>query len=177
MTIFQRIENIIVGLVQLIFGLSLALFPEDGYWVVLTVLGLAMTIKGIKQLFYYFSMARYMVNGRLILVTGCILLDFGVFSGTLFDVPKIYIILYIIIIHAFAGIIEVLKALEEKRLGAKSWRFQLFRGIFDIALVLISLIFIKKPNTVVIVYGIGVAYSAIFKLISCFRKTTLVYVP
>ncbi len=177
MTIIQRIEKIISGLIQIAFGAVLFIFPKDGYRLVLTVLGFALALRGIRQLYYYFSMARFMVNGRLILVTGLVFLDFGLFSETLYDVPKIYIILYLIAIHAFSGVVEVLKAFEEKRFGAKSWRFQLFRGIFDIVLVLVSLIFMKKINTVVIVYGIGVIYSAIFKMISSFRKNTLIYVP
>ena len=94
MTIIQRIEKIISGLIQIAFGAVLFIFPEDGYQLVLTVLGFALALRGLRQLYYYFSMARFMVNGRLILVTGLVFLDFGLFSETLYDVPKIYIILY-----------------------------------------------------------------------------------
>ncbi len=152
------------------------LYPKDAFPVVTTILGLGLAVQGIKHLFYYFTMARFMVDGRIILIIGVILLDMGLFAASLNDMPKIYIILYLVVIHAFSGLIGLLRALEAKRYGAKSWRLEFSHSAANIVMVVMCFVFIKNAGTVAVIYGITIIYTGIIRIITSFRKSTLVYI-
>ena len=176
MTKFQRIQSFIFGIIGFFFGFTLVAFPEGTSEVVLIILSFVLTFSGISTLVYYFTMAQFMVNGRYILIKGLIIFDFGLFSGTLINVPNIYILLYLAILHAFSGLVEVLRSMESKKYSAKNWKLKLSHGIVDIIIAVCCIVFFKHEETVGIVYGIGLMYSALMRIITAFRKTTSVYI-
>lgn len=176
MTKFQRIKSFFAALIIFLLGIDLIVFPNGSSSRVLTLLALALTFSGLNTLAYFFNMARFMVNGRLILFKGLALLDLGLFSVSILSVPNIYILLYLATIHAFAGLVEILRAMESRRVGAGSWKLKFFHGLVDMIIALSCIVFFKKENTIGIVYGFGLIYSAICRMISCFRKTTLTYI-
>lgn len=175
MTKLQKIQNIIMGLLTFVFGLLFVLFPREASGYVLTVLMISTVIVAIKTLTYYFTMARFMVNGRTLLFKGLLLLDFAFFSATLLDVPQIYILLYLAIIHAFSGLVEILRAMEGKRYGAKRWRLKFSHGLINIFIALYCILFFRKVATAAIVYGLGLIYSSVIRIITAFRQNTMAY--
>ena len=175
MTKLQRIQTFIVGLITFIAGFLFVVFPDGASETVLTFLMVSLVFYGLKTLIYYFNMARFMVNGRLILYKGLILLDFGLFSGALLDVPNIYILLYLALLHAFSGLVEILRALEGKRYGAKSWKLKFSHGVVNIIIALCCVFFFKQEVTVGIVYGLGLLYSSAIRMITAFRRTSMAY--
>ena len=65
MTLFQRIKKILFALLMIVVAVMLLALPdEDGLDVVLFILMLGFAIKGIKDIIFYFTMARHMVGGR-----------------------------------------------------------------------------------------------------------------
>lgn len=176
MTKFQRIRSFIIGVIGILFGLLLVFFPKGASGMVLFILSLVFTFSGISTLVYYFSMARFMVNGKYILLKGLILLDFGLFSGSLLDVPNIYILLYLAIIHAFSGLVEILRSMESLRYSARNWKLKFFHGLVDIIIAVSCIVFFRHEETVGIVYGIGIMYSAFMRTVTSLRKTTSVYI-
>ena len=114
MTKFTRIKEIIFGIATIACALLTMVAPSDGYDVIILILAVWLIIRGIRTLVYYFSMARFMVGGRSQLYSGVILLDFGILTATLTDVPHYYVLLYLIMMHAFSGLIEVLRALSHR---------------------------------------------------------------
>ena len=175
MTKLKRLTHIVTGLIMIFFGILLIVSPDNAYVLVISVLSLTFAAMGIKNLVYYFTMARFMVNGRLILFKGVILLDFGLVSASLVDMPKIYLILYLVAMHAFSGAVEILRAKEAKSYGA-SWKLKLSHGIVNILLALCCMIFIKMTNLAIYIYAAGLIYSAIIRIITAFRRTALVYI-
>lgn len=176
MTRFQRIKSFISGLLSMLIGLILILSPEDSGDIVLGILSFVLTVYGINILTYYFTMARFMVNGRLILFKGLIVLDLGLFSGSLVSVPDIYILLYLAIIHAFSGLVEILRSAEAIKFGAKNWKLKFSHGLIDLILAICCIAFFKHGETVAIVFGVGIVYSGMIRIISAFRRTTFVYI-
>lgn len=177
MTIFQRIRNILIGLIMILIGLIFLINPSDeAYILVIGVLFLGLTIKGIKDIIFYITMARHMVGGKIILFQGVVLLDFALLTGSLSNVPKIYILLYLILINGFAGIVEVLRALESKKEVDGPWKMKFSHGIVNFILALSCLIFIRHNNTALIIYSIGLIYSAIMRIINSFRRTTFILI-
>lgn len=176
MTLFNRFKIVSFGIIQFFLGIIMLAYPDYGYRVVLLIIGLYLMITGYQNLFYYFSMARFMVDGRIILVKSVILLDFGFLAGSLTDVPRIYILIYLMIMHTFTGIVEILRSLEEKQYGSKSWRLKLIHGIINLSIVILCIVFIANNNTVVIIFSTGLIYSSIIRIITGFRKSSFLYV-
>ena len=176
MTRFQRVKGIITGLAMIAFALLLLSSPEEGYEAVVYVLAAAFIVTAVSMLLYYFTMARFMVGGRVILFRGIILLDLGVVTLTLTDVKHYYILIYLILIHAFSGLVEILRAQEERRGGASSYRLKTVHGILDIVMAILCIIFIRRMSIAVIVFSIGVIYSGVLRIISACRRTKFVYI-
>ena len=172
----ERVRSAAVGLVMLGLAVLLLLFPDNGYTIVVSVYGLGMALSGLKLLWYFITLARLMVGGRIMLYLGVIYLDFGIFTLTLTDVPRIYILLYLLACHLFAGFVDFLRALEARGLGAGTWKLNAIFGLINIGMAILGLVFLKSEGTVVYIFAAGLFYAAIIKIVSAFRKTAVVYI-
>ena len=176
MNVGQRIKNVLIGVFIIIGGIILMAFPDNGLIIVASILCLSLFIYGIRSLVYYFSMARHMVGGRIILYLGIIILDLGMFALMLTNIPRFYIVLYLLVIYAFSGVIDVLRSLEAKKYQAPSWKFFLASGLVNIVVAVLCIVFIKRGDMIVYFYGAGLIYSAVVRIISALRKTAIVYI-
>ena len=176
MSKYQRIGNVLTGLVMILCALLLIASPEYGYRLIFMLLYLSMFVYGIRSIIYYFTMARYMVNGKAMLYKGVLVFDFGAFTASLSSVPDIYIILYLLAVHLFSGGVDILSAIDSKKSGSPSWRTKLAGGVLSVAIAVACIIFRKNTAVMVYIYSSGLVYSAIFKIISAFRKTAIVYI-
>ena len=177
MTGFQRIRKILFGLGMLIVAIIMIVSPSDEkYMFVVGVLALGLAIAGLKDIIFYFVMARHMVGGKMILIQGVIIFDFAMITGSLADVPKIYILLYLIGIHAFSGVVDVLRAMEARRTVDGPWKLKFTHGLVNFALAVACLIFIRKSNTALMIYSLGLIYSAIVRIFSAFRRTSFILI-
>ena len=95
MTKRNRISNIIRGAASILFALLLILVHEAGLTLVLIIIGIGMTLKGIKSLIYYLSIAKHMVDGKLVLCQGLIYLDLGIFTSSIAGNPDAKTILLV----------------------------------------------------------------------------------
>ncbi len=177
MTIYQRIKKILFSLCMFAVALFFILYPSDNaYMIVVGILSIGLAIAGIKDIVFYFRMARHMVEGKMILIQGVIIFDFAIITGSLADVPKIYILLYLIGVHAFSGVVEVLRAMEAKSTVGGPWKLKFSHGIVNFALAIACLIFIRQSNTALIIYSLGLMYSAVVRLFDAFGKTTFMVI-
>ncbi len=173
----RKINSFFSGIAFVIAAIVIFVVEDDlAYMLIVGVLGLSLAITGISNLIYYFSMARHMVEGRMILFKGIILLDLGVFSETLTDIPRIYILLYLLALHLFSGAVDVLRGLEAKRYGAPSWKLSFSHGLVNFILVVICFRYLRTPATVSVLYAIGLIYSGIVRMANAFRQTKIVYI-
>lgn len=149
---------------------------ERKYMIVIAVLAVGLAIKGIKDIIFYFTMARHMVGGKMILFQGVVVTDFAILTGSLSNVPKIYVLLYLVGVHAFSGAVEILRAMEARRTVEGPWKMKMSHGIVNLMLATACLIFIKHINTAVFIYGLGLIYSGVIQIISAFRRTAFVVI-
>lgn len=173
----DRIKSILTGVIMFLLGVGLLSDVKDSYAVVVVVYGLAMAFAGIQRLWYFFTLSRHMVGGRIMLYLGVIDLDFGVFTMTLTEVPRIYVLLYLLGCHLLAGCVDLLRALEARGVGAPMWKLNASYGIVNIGMALACLIFLKSPDTVVYIFSAGLFYSAFVKIVNAFRRTAVIYIP
>ena len=179
MTKMKRILNVLLGLFTLFISAALLMFPTESMPVVLGLVGLGMTLKGIRSLMYYFSMAKHMVGGKSVLYRGIIFLDAGVLASALADAPEPALIIYIAAVSCFTGVISILKAREEKAGGAPRWMGKMIYGAAYIIMALAVIVcgfVMKMPESAVYVYAVGLVYSAADRIISAFRRTAIVYI-
>ena len=172
----QRIKNILIGIAIILGALILIAFPEEGMIITASILSLSLFIYGIKTLIYYVTMARHMVGGRIMLYLAVVVLDLGMFTMMLTNIPKIYIVLYLVVVYAFAGVVSILRALEAKRYQAPMWKLSLISGIINVVIAILCIIFMRSTNMIVYLYCAGLIYSAIVRIVTAFRETSIVYI-
>lgn len=174
---FQRIRGVLIGLVMLIAAFAFIAYPsEDVYITIVTILALGLAIAGIRDIIFYFRMARHMIGGKMILIQGAIIFDFAILTGALASVPKIYILLYLIGIHAFSGVVEILRAMEAKNSVDGPWKMKFGHGLVNLALAALCLIFIRHSNTAIMIYSVGLIYSGIMRILNAFRRTSFILI-
>ena len=172
----QRIKNVLIGILIILGAVILIAFPEDGLIIASSILSLSLFFYGIKTLIYYITIARHMVGGRIMLYLAVVVLDLGMFTMMLTNIPKMYIALYLVVVYAFSGAIDILRALEAKKYQAPSWRLSLTSGIISVVIAILCIVFIGSTNMIVYLYSAGLIYSAIVRIITAFRKTAIVYI-
>ena len=176
MTKWQRVKTIFGSLAAMAFAPLLIAEPDLGCVAIVLVLGLAAALAGLRMLVYYMSMARHMVGGKIILYIGIIVFDFGLFTFGFADVPKQYIMLYLILGHLFCGLVEILRAMEIRKRGLGSWRLKLLMGLGNLALGVLCLAKINSSAVTVYLYSLGLVWTAMGRMVSAFRPASVVYV-
>ncbi len=176
MTLGKRIFKIITGLVMIAFAILLILLPDIAFMTIVGVLALTLVIYALKSIIFYFSMGRHMVGGTRLLIRGVIMLDLGLFAYSLYDVPRIYIVLYLLAIHLFAGVVDALGALDAKKLEAGSWKLKMATGVINIIVGILCLVFIRSVTMLDYVYCSGLIITALSSIISAFKRTAVLYV-
>lgn len=176
MKLSQRIRSVIFAVLMILICIAMIAVPEAGFSIVIAILCIALIVSGIQRLVYYGTMARFMVGGRRILYTGLLLLDAGLFTFTLSNIPQIYVMMYLAAVNGLAGGISVMRALEDRRQGAAHWRMRLFFGAVTLAFAAACGIFVRSINLAVFIYCAGLLYSAAMRIISAFRRTEIVYI-
>ncbi len=172
----RRIAMIAGGVLLILCAILLLYLPDRGYIFVALILAVSIIVRGVGRIIYYFRMARNMVDSHMQLFTGILMVDVGLFILTLTDIPLIYVMFYLIGIHALSGGISVLRALEMRRMEDPSWRWQLAGGIISIVTALLCMIFIQSGSVAILVYSISLIITAINRIITAFRRTSIVYV-
>jgi len=179
MTKIQRIRNVAAALLMLLCCFVLISDPENGFYFVALILMVSMLVYAVRCLLFYFTMARHMVGGRSMLYKGIIVLDLSIFTLSMVDDPQFFIVLYLLVIHAFAGVLDILRALEARRYQAPAWRRSLVSGVGNLViadLALVNGIIFHSTKDLVYIYAACLFYSACVQLVTAFRKTAIVYI-
>lgn len=177
MTIFQRIENILFALLMMLSAAAFIIASaDDALILIIFILAVSLFADAVKDLIYYFTMAKHMVGGKMILFQGVIILDFAILTLSLSKVPKIYILLYLVGVHAFSGVVEILRANESSKTVEGPWKMKFTHGLINIALAILCLIFLKNTAVAVLIYSAGLVYSAVIRIVSAFRRTAFIVI-
>ena len=176
MTKFQRIRSFFSGLLTIIICIIMITDPEFGISFAVLILGLKLSTTGLKNLFFYFSMAQYMVGGRAMLYQGLIILDFGLFTLAIVDSMSVYVLLYLLGSHIFAGAIDIMRGVESAKMKSPSWKLNTSQAAVNIIMALLCIIFFRSQELILDIYCAGLAYTALVKIITAFRKTDIVYI-
>lgn len=169
----QKIRSFLIGIVMLLFVGVLFLSEEWGYYIIMLILAVSMLLTGIRCLFFYFTMARYMVGGIKFLFLGMMVFDSGMIALAIVDEPSLYIILYLVAVYAFDGLTDLLRAREAAGAGG-AWKLKLFLGISKLLIAAACIVLIRKADLLVLIYAGGLVYSAAVHIVSAFRSTEVI---
>ena len=90
----------------------------------------------------------------------------------------VYVILYLLAIHAFAGVVDVMRAMEARRFDGP-WRMDMATGVVNVAIAILAVIcgfFLNNMQDIVYIYASGLIYSAVLKIVNALRKTSIIYI-
>lgn len=176
MTKFQKIKECLFAVGILLFGVSILAFSNDGYGILISVLALSMFIYGIKNIIYFITMARHMVGGIYLLYRGIIATDLGLFTVSLSNIPKLYVLMYFAILHGFSGGVQLLRALDTKKQGAPGWKIKMLLSLGNLFIAVACIAFIRSEDIVVIIYAVGLFYSAAIRILDAVRKKGIIHI-
>ncbi|MCR4604994.1 MAG: hypothetical protein K5639_03240 [Eubacterium sp.] len=180
MSVLQRIENVIIGILLIAVASILVFVPKESMVLIPLILGITLLAYGLRFLWFYFRMARHMVGGKSFLYEAIIAMDISLFTLSIPAMDnKLFVMIYLLGIYAFTGVVDMLRALEAKEAGSSGWRLKLGRGIggliFVVVLVIVGFI-IGREDVFVYGYALSLAYSAVMRIIAAFRRTAIVYI-
>lgn len=179
MTKLQILQNSFIGLIMILIGAGMLYKPQSWLGFAVRLLSVMLIVGGLRYLVYYIDIARSMVGGRSVLYRGILMLDAGALTLSMTSRSMFYLILYLAGAHMFAGVVELMRALEQRRVGSPAWRFRAAVGSANVALAVAVVAggFAFHSETIVVyVYGAGLIYSGLLRIISAFRKTAIVYI-
>lgn len=172
----RRIWNVLFAFIMITGGILLIFLQDLGFEMIALGITIFLTFRGLKFIIYYFSMARHMVGGKTMLLIGVFLLDFGIFTSAVLDEPKMLVIIYLMAGHLFNGGVNAIKAVREKKEKTGTWKRDITESIVHLILAFLCIFFIGNTEVLVIIFSLGLFYSAVERIISSFRRTAIVYI-
>ena len=175
MSRIQRVMNIVLGALGIMYSVYMVKNPDEGYSILLIFISASLILYAVRTLWQYIMLGRFLVGGQTIFYKGIIALDFGIFTITLRSIPEQYIILYLLGCYLFKGVIDLMRALEAKHM-ASSWRLKAFQGILCMTIAISGMFYLKSPDIAVYVYCLDMFCSSAVRIISALRRTAIVCV-
>jgi uncharacterized membrane protein HdeD (DUF308 family) len=175
MSKMRRLGNIALSVLMVGACVYLLAKPDEAPLLVAFGLGLWLLISGIERLVYYFTMARHMVGGLLLLFIALITIDIGGFALLLSSQPKLSIVLYLVGYNTFTALINIVRVVESKMIDSH-WRMSLFHSLVNLALAIACIVFINSDKIVIAIFCIGLFYQACVRFIRAVRPTEIIYI-
>lgn len=172
----RRIFTIIKSLILLLLAAAILIDPESGYMILLLIMELWLLFSGIKQMIYYFSMAKYKVGGLTTLYKSILIIDVSLLFLGMNNAPRKLIMIVLAFSLAFNGVVYIMKAMKSKKLESATWKSQLIRGILMFLVAIVCIIFINSTRIAAVVYGLSLIAVAVSDIIDATRRTAIIYI-
>ncbi len=177
MTRLQRVNSVFVALVMIIISGVIIFLPRDGYQIVMAIIWLSFVLAALRAFVYYFTMARNMNGGKIILYRALILTDLAVFTAAASTIPRSSVIAYLSILFGFSGLVDLLRGFESRKKGMPHWDFNFIQGGVNLVLAAVCLRFLASGRMVELLYSVSLLNAAVLRLIAAFRRSAIIYIP
>lgn len=171
----RRIISMLIGIFMIVAAVYLMMDPGSGYAVIIFVLGIGLAIKGGQVLWNFFTLSLNSVGSTKLLYNGLLILDLGIFTSCLINVPVIYLMIYLAGIYLFKGVIDILSANDARKLESPHFKVKLAQGLLNVLIAVLCLVFIRRQDIVVYIYGGGIIYNGIIRMVNAFSRTDMVF--
>ena len=150
MTKMQKIKNILIAISMILMAALFILDSDLGYDVIVILLSVYFIVNGIRTLWFFFTMAPRMVGGRRILI-----LNLGIFTMVLNVTPTVYVMLYLCGVYLFTGGIDIMNAVDAKKMGSPFFKRKLITGIINVLIGVLCVVFLRDTEMLVYVFAGG----------------------
>ncbi len=175
MTKLQRVGSALLSLLMIACGVTLLLEPRNGLLFVVSILGIAIVLYGVKMLVYYVRMAHHMAGGLAVLFIAIIAIDVGIFAVAVIDNPHLALALYLICFNLVTGVLSIARGVESKLFGSP-WALHVLHGLVNLVLAGLCVAFIHSDEILIWVFCIGLFYNAGARLVQAFKPTEIIYI-
>lgn len=173
-----RVFKIFKSILMLTLGALILLLPSSrSYVVACTLIGVVITINGLKDLIFYISSARHMVGGGRIFINSVIMMDLGLISFMILYESPVIAMLYLVSIFVVMGAIDIARSIETKKNEYKFWFVGLIKGILAILVGVACFILADSIDIMLLVFGIGLIVIAVEGIAMSFTKSAIEYIP
>ena len=169
------LKNVLLAALQLLCALLLVFDPDGGVELVAGILELWLTLFGVRRLVYYATMARHMVGGKVQLFYGVLAIDLAGFMYVLVNRVPFVLVFYLVGVHGFAGVVDLMGCLDARKHGAP-WHGRALQAGVNLLVTLACVALCWIPGVLVYVFAGGLAVSAFVRLANSFKRTDIVYV-
>ena len=179
MSKMERFRTFIRGIFTVIFAIVMFFVSEDGIRLIAMILGITVVLYGVRMLHYYSSMARHMVGGKITLYLGIVSLCFGLFTFSILDSSRLFLVIYLIAMYIFTGAVELMNGLEKKKYNAPGWRRKIIYGAVCVLVGILAIIlgvFTRSLSALVYMYAAGLFTSGVIRVGQAYKKTEIVYI-
>ena len=166
----KKIIQIIISVGILLIALTLILVPEGSLEIVATILCLLLFVAGIRYMAIYFIMARHMVGGRALFYTGLIILDLSFLCSVVLQKSDRLLLLYLVGMHAFYGVVQMLRAFEAKKYETSAWRVKMMNAVINLLICAACIFFIRQESAMTLIFAGGLIHTAVVRVIAAFRR-------
>ena len=175
MSLVKKIFTLITSLLMIFLAVDLFFEAEYGYYAVIVILLIFLGISAVQSVWYYFSMARHMVGGIFYFYRAVFLVDLTISAPILLIAPRWIMVLYLNGAIIFSGVIDILRATDQRKMMWPQWKLRMTLGVSKIILAVLAMIFMRSRYELTIIYSIGLIYTAIMRIIDAFRAKNIVY--
>lgn len=176
MTTGRRILDVGIAILMIAGAVLIVFRGNDSLKIVTLILSVALLAYGIGRLVYYFSMARFMVGGRMMFYLGVLAIDAAIFGGTMIDNSPVFLMLCLIIAYVAAALFDLLHALEARKMESPSWKRTMVFAVGNLIIAAVCAAFLRSGDVAAFIFAGGLVYSAIQRIIGAFRKTAVLYI-
>lgn len=168
----RRFLNILLALLTIACAVIILFVPDEGVNIALGIFAILLFVYSIRTFIYYFSLARHMVGGQIILFIAVFTLCVTLFALNIQRAPDSAVSTILVVILIAAGVVDLLRAREAKKGGAPSWKFNMVNAIIEIVLAVLCQVFnATDPEVTSYVFAITMFYSGISRIVASFRRT------
>ena len=176
MTRLRRLANVLGGLAMLALCAVILLAPDYGPLITAAIMSITLAAYGIRTLWLYATMARYMVGGKTLLYVSFVALDLGSFVVALLSTSTVILTLYLAAGYLFGGILDILRGLEARKLDSP-YGIRLAHGALLVLVAAACILFANQPGMLLVFYCIGLGSSALVRIANALRPTDILYIP
>ena len=175
MSLVKKILTLITSLLMIIVAVGLVIEPEIGYYIMISILIGVLLVKSIQSVWYYFSMARHMVGGLFYFYQAVLFVDLTLAAPILLIAPRWIVALYLNGLIAFSGVLDILRATDQKKMQWPQWKLRMVLGLSKVLFAIVAMVAMRSPEMLTRIYSFVLVYTAIMRVMSALRSENVVY--
>ena len=170
MSFVRRLLSSITGIVLIVVSITALIMGRDGLFLAEMILWIYFLCWALKAIFQYIFLARFMVDGRQILISGLLRLGLAALTAGIIFLPSEFMMLYMIVVIGASSVLSLFRAFDIRNAAADHWKSPMIVGVIGIVLCIIALVRIDDVEFCVLLLSITLLIDGVSNIITAFRS-------